>query len=262
MTLAAGSLSGVSALVTGAGTGIGRAIALRLQQLGAHVSGIGRNEATLRETAAMGDPGSPPLTWHVCDVRDVDQVNHTVAVVAEADGIDLVVNNAGGQFYAPAERISPGGWRSVVDLNLNSVWNICHASFSSCLKARGGSIVNISLSGAERGSMGMAHSIAARAGVLGLTRTLALEWAEHGIRINCVGPGTVATDATRNVDSQVMEQLVAATPLGRTTTPEEVAELVAFLGGPAGGMITGQIIYLDGGAHLGSGLHMLPAPPR
>jgi citronellol/citronellal dehydrogenase len=259
--LAAHSLQDLSAVVTGAGSGIGRAIALRLQMLGAQVSGIGRHDVSLEQTAALGKPGSPSFTWHVCDVRKVEQVNETIAAIAEKDGIDLVVNNAGGQFYSPAAAISAGGWRSVIDLNLNSVWSVCQATFPA-LRASGGSVVNISLSGVERGGAGMAHSIAARAGVLGLTRTLALEWAVHGIRINCVAPGAVDTDALRNADPEVLGQLVAATPLGRVTAAAEVAELVAFLASPASTMITGPVIYLDGGAHLGPGLNMLPPSQR
>ncbi|MGE0725471.1 MAG: SDR family NAD(P)-dependent oxidoreductase, partial [Alphaproteobacteria bacterium] len=179
----------------------------------------------------------------------------------QAEGaIDLLVNNAGGQYFAPATAISARGWQAVIDLNLTAVFNLCKAA-QPFLARQGGAIVNISLSGVERGSMGMAHSIAARAGVLGLTRTLALEWAPERIRANCVGPGTVMTRGLEGeADRALLDRLVTATPLGRPTAAEEVAELVAFLASPAGAMITGQLLQIDGGAHLGAGLHLIETP--
>ncbi|HXD42316.1 MAG TPA: SDR family oxidoreductase, partial [Ramlibacter sp.] len=113
--------------------------------------------------------------------------------------------------------------------------------------------------GVDRGSMGIAHSIAARAGVLGLTRSLALEWAKDGIRLNCIGPGAVITEGLAGEAAKpLVDRLIEATPLGRPTSVEEVAELVAFLASPAGALMTGQLIQIDGAAHLGPGLHMLP----
>jgi citronellol/citronellal dehydrogenase len=255
--LGAGSLSGRRAVVTGAGTGIGRGIAHRLIELGMDVVGMGRRAEKLEETAQLVEtlPGS--FTWTSVDLRNADAARHAFEA-ATVDGLDLLVNNAGGQFYAGIDALSDRGFRSVVDLNLNAVFT----AISACrpaLARRGGAIVSVSLSGVDRGSAGIGHSAAARAGVLALTRTIALEWAHLGIRANCIGPGVVLTS---QLPAQVIEDMTnrvvpTAVPSGRSTPVEDIAETVAFLGSAAGRMITGQLLQVDGGAHIGAGLHML-----
>jgi citronellol/citronellal dehydrogenase len=252
-----GLLTGMSGVVTGAGSGIGRAIALRLMELGMDVAGVGRRVEILKETATLAAdlPGS--FTFESCDLRDADAAEALVQRVGERQGIDLLVNNAGGQFYAPATEISRNGWDAVIAINLSSIFTMTKAAYPY-LKARRGSVVNISLSGIDRGSKGLAHSIAARAGVLGMSRSMALEWAGDGIRLNCIGPGLVTTEGLETPTAKkMMTKLLAATPAGRATDPAEVAELTAFLASDAGRLMTGQLIQIDGAAHLGAGLHMI-----
>ncbi|KRE04374.1 short-chain dehydrogenase [Bosea sp. Root381] len=253
------ALSGTSAFVSGAGSGIGRAIAVRLAELGVAVFGTGRRAEMLEGTAGLCAGMAGRFAFEPCNVRDTAAVEALVARIGADQGIDLLVNNAGGQFFAPATEISRRGWDAVIDLNLSAVFTVTKAAYPF-LKARRGAVANISLSGIDRGSMGLAHSVAARAGVLGLTRSLALEWAKDGIRLNCIGPGTVVTEGLASEAARPMlEKLTAATPMGITTSVEEVAELVAFLASPAGRLMTGQLIQIDGAAHLGEGLHMIAA---
>lgn len=245
------------AFITGAGSGIGRGIALRLLELGMDVFGTGRRPEALEETAQLAKNFPGTFRYEPCNVRDTEAIETLIKKTGEQYGIDLLVNNAGGQFFAPAEEISRKGWDAVIDVNLNAVFVVTRSAYPFLKQAKG-SVVSISLSGVDRGSMGIAHSIAARAGVLGLTRTLALEWARDQISLNCIGPGAVITDALASEAARPMVQrLLDATPMGRTTKIEEVAELVAFLASPAGHLMTGQLIQIDGAAHLGSGLHML-----
>ena len=242
------------ALITGCSSGIGQALANVCLDEGYQVWATARDPQTLEGLVARGAMAMK------LDVNDSQQVFACAERLrAEAGRLDLLVNNAGGQFFAPATGISRKGWDAVIDVNLSAIFVVTKAAYPF-LKARKGSVVNISLSGVDRGSMGIAHSIAARAGVLGLMRTLALEWARDDIALNCIGPGAVLTEGLAGEAAKAMlDRLVDATPMGRATSVEEVAELVAFLATPAAHLMTGQLIQIDGAAHLGSGLHMLAA---
>jgi citronellol/citronellal dehydrogenase len=253
-----GCLKAETVVVTGAGSGLGRAIALRLLSLGAKVVGIGRRAERLEETGALAGEHTKRYASHAFDLRDEAAVDTGVAAISQAHQVTALVNNAGGQFVAPATAITRRGWNAVIDLNLTAVFRLCQL-FQPALAKSGGAIVNISLSPIERGALGMAHGIAARAGVLGMTKSLALEWAPQGIRVNCIGPGSVATAGLdEEVSAETKPRLVAGIPLGRLTRPEEVAEFVGYLVSPAGRMISGQMLQIDGLAHLGAPVDLLP----
>ena len=245
-------------LVTGGGTGIGLAIARRLGELGAKVAIGSRNSANLeRGTAELRHAGLDPLAVQV-DVRQPDQVDEMAARVIKHFGrIDVLINNAAGNFICRAEDLSPNGWNAVVGIVLNGAF-YCSRVAGRHMIARGGggSIVSILANYVWTGSAGTVHSAAAKAGVLAMTQTLAVEWARHGIRVNAVAPGPIESPgAARQLWStpQAVERIRSMVPLNRWGRPEEVADAVAFLVSPHAGYITGETITIDGGAWLGRG---------
>jgi citronellol/citronellal dehydrogenase len=246
-----GLLEGQVAIVTGGGSGLGRASALELAALGARVVVCGRRVEPLEETAAAADGGR--VEAHSCDIREDDQVEALVDAVLERHGrIDLLVNNAGGQYMTPAEDITPKGFRTVMRLNVEGTWLMTHAVATRAMmggsdaEPRGGKIVNVTLS-PHHGLPGMAHSSAARAAVENLTRVLSIEWARFGIRLTALAAGHFATETLRTkYPKQVVEGVAGTVPLGRLGTEEEFAWLVAYLATPAGDYFSGAVLTLDG----------------
>ncbi|MEA2455542.1 MAG: citronellol/citronellal dehydrogenase [Thermoleophilaceae bacterium] len=241
-----GLLDGTVAIVSGGGSGLGRASALELAALGAEVVICGRREEPLRETAALADGGR--VEGRVCDIREEDQVDALVDAVLERHGqIDLLVNNAGGQYLTPAEDITPKGFRTVMRLNVEGTWLMTHAvATRAMMGGRGGKIVNVTLS-PHHGLPGMAHSSAARAAVENLTRVLSIEWARFGIKLTAVAPGPFATETLMTKYPKAVVDGVAGTvPLGRLGTEQEFAWLVAYLAGPAGDYVSGAVLTIDG----------------
>ena len=246
-----GLLDGQVAIVSGGGSGLGRASALELAALGARVVVCGRREEPLEETAAQADEGR--VEARVCDIREEEQVERLVDGVLERHGrIDLLVNNAGGQYMSPAEDITPKGFRTVVRLNVEGTWLMTHAVATKAMmggggfEPRGGKIVNVTLS-PHHGLPGMAHSSAARAAVENLTRVLSIEWARFGIRLTALAAGHFGTETLRTkYPKQVVEGVAGTVPLGRLGTEEEFAWLVAYLATPAGDYFSGAVLTLDG----------------
>jgi NAD(P)-dependent dehydrogenase (short-subunit alcohol dehydrogenase family) len=242
-----GLLDGQVAIVSGGGSGLGRAAALELASLGARVVVCGRRQEPLDETVELDPDGR--VEAHACDIREEDQVEALVEAVCERHrGIDLLVNNAGGQYLAPAEDITPKGFRTVIRLNVEGTWLMSHTVATRAMipGGRGGKIVNVTLS-PHHGLPGMAHSSAARAAVENLTRVLSIEWARFGIRLTAVAPGPMATDTMlTKYPQEVVDSAAWTVPLGRLGTEEEFAWLVAYLASPAGDYLSGTVLTLDG----------------
>lgn len=239
------------AVVTGGGTGIGRETSIALAALGARVVIASRQPQHLEEGAAAiaAAAGSAPLTVR-CDIRKPDEVERLVEeVMARFGRVDCLVNNAGGQFAQRAERYSVNGWNAVIDTNLNGTWRMTQAVGKRMIAAGGGRIVNV-IANHYRGIPGGAHTSAARAAVANLTKTLAVEWGRHGVRINAVAPGPIeASGFVERYDPTVVER-ARALPLGRLGTVEEIAAAVVFLASPASAWTTGATLDVTGGQHL------------
>lgn len=262
-----GLFDGQVALITGGGSGIGRGIADLLAALGAHVvlasRKLERVQAAALEIIGAGGEASAIAV----DVRDQERVKQMVADVHDTHGrIDLLVNNAAGNFYAPSESLSANAWKSVIEIDLNGTF-FCSQAVLPVMRARGGGcIVNISMTLHYRGWPLMAHASAAKAGIDALTKTLALEWAKDGLRVNAVAPGPIPTEGVRKAftpppsadgvpDIFAMEQAMEGyarkmIPLQRWGSPADIANMVAFLASPAGSWITGAIMVVDGGEWL------------
>lgn len=243
--------AGQVALVSGGGTGIGRAIALLLTRLGAQVVICGRTIEKLQRTVDFAESKGKKMLALTTNIREPDQVAALYdRVHAEYGRLDLVVNNAGGQFPQAAIDFAPKGWNAVVNNNLNGTWYMMQRAAQYWRdQGKPGSIVNI-VAVIERGMPGVAHTVAARAGIVGATRTVAIEWAPLGIRVNCVAPGLTATEGLGVYPPEAVKEFPKANLMKRPATAMEIAEAVVYVGGPSGSFITGDTLTVDGGGRL------------
>lgn len=257
-------LAGRVALVTGGGTGIGLGIATSLAEAGATVVIASRKPEHLEPSAEQLRARGAQVSAVEVNVREPESVTRMVERVSQQHGrLDILVNNAAGNFYAPSASLSPNGWRAVVETDLYGTFYCCQAAYPLMKAAGGGRIVSISMTLHYRGWPLMAHATAAKAGVDALTRTLALEWARDRITVNAVAPGPIPTEGVKKAftppgadapDLFGMERFAAETiPMGRWGTPADIGQMVTYLASPAGDWITGSVIVVDGGAWLAGG---------
>lgn len=246
-----GSFAGKTALISGGAGGIGRATAWLLGRLGARIVICGRDEAKLAGAVDAMRGGGITVSSHVIDIRKPELVDTVMsAIVEETGGFDILVNSAGGQFPQAAIDFSVKGWNTVIATNLDGTWFMMQAAAKRWREAkRRGSIVNIVVV-TERGLYGVAHTVAARAGVIGLSQNLAVEWAQHGIRINCVAPGAIETKGWNVYSPEAVATYSKGCPMMEVGTAWDVAEAVAYLGGAAGRFVTGEVLHVAGGGEL------------
>jgi NAD(P)-dependent dehydrogenase (short-subunit alcohol dehydrogenase family) len=252
---APGLLAGRRVLVSGAGTGIGKAIAFLFARLGARLAICGRRPEPLEDTADwLRKIGSPEVMTQTMSIRDPEAVSAMMdAVWGRFGGLDMLVNNAGGQFPQAALDYSVKGWNAVIDTNLNGSWYMMQNAARRWVRDDApGSIVNIVIV-IDRGQPGISHSAAARGGVIALSRSLALEWAPHRIRINCVAPGTIESNGFNNYRPENAARFCNSNPMKRNGDVQDIAEAVVYFSASSGKFLTGETLRVDGGGTLWGG---------
>lgn len=237
-------------LVTGGGSGIGLAIARQFLECGATVFICSRKlERIEKAVLELGQFGT--VYGHTLDIREPEQVAKMADFIAEKAGkLDILVNNAGGQFPSPAADISPKGWQAVVNTNLNGPWFVTQTMAQRFFFPQNQGVVLSIVVNNYRGFPGMSHTAAARAGIMNLTKSLAVEWASRGIRLNCIAPGIIQSSGLENYPPELVADVARTIPMKRLGTMDEVAALTLFLASPAAAYMTGDTIYMDGGARL------------
>lgn len=238
-------------LITGGGTGIGLVAATEMGLLGAKIAICGRRPEPLAEAVAELQSKGIDAFGAPCDIRDAEAISAYVDAVLERFGrIDVLINNAGGQFPTTAETLSPKGFAAVVRNNLTGTWTMTHAvANKAMIPQKRGRIINV-IAQVIRGFPGMVHTGAARAGVDNMTKTLAVEWAVHGIRVNAIAPGVIVTSGTKQYPPSLLDNAEKANPLKRLGTAEEVSHLITYVASRYADFVAGQTFYIDGGASI------------
>ncbi|HYG74791.1 MAG TPA: 3-oxoacyl-[acyl-carrier-protein] reductase [Planctomycetota bacterium] len=242
------SFEGKVVIVTGGARGIGKAVTERLHKGGASVAILGRNADAAKGLASELSSRGAKCIGYGCDVADGAQIDATVeAVIKDFGKIDVLVNNAGITQDGLLVRMNDEAWNAVLNTNLTGAFRMLRACARPMLKARSGSIVNISSVVALIGNAGQANYCAAKAGLIGLTKSAAREFASRGVRVNAVAPGLVDTDMTAKLTEDQKKALMTSVPLGRTGTGSDIAGAVAFLASEDASYVTGQVLSVCGG---------------
>jgi len=238
-------------LVSGGTGGIGRAIVWLFARLGAHVAVIGRKQDKLDALVAELAGRNLRASAYVADIREPDAINALFETIWAAHGrVDHLINSAGGQFPQPAIDFSVKGWNAVINTNLNGTWYMMQAAAQRWRDHKHpGSIVNIVVV-TTHGLYGIAHTIAARSGVIGLSRAVAVEWAPLNIRVNCVAPGAIETEGWNVYTPQARAAYPRSNPMMRAGSPWDIAEASVYLAGPSAKFVTGETLTVDGGGQL------------
>ena len=238
------------AIVTGGGTGIGKAISIQFAKLGAKIAIVHRKKENVDEGVKEISKFGKCIGFQA-DLRNFEEVENIFKkIIKEYEKIDILVNNAGGQFLAPIEKISPNGFDAVVKTNLHNIFYCCKIAGEYMKKQGYGKIINIVTIYAYKSAAGMIHSGAARAGVINLTRSLALEWSKYNINVNAIAPGFVDTKGLKKElfgNRRILENIKKEIPLKRFAKAEEIADAVTYFVSDAASYITGQTLVIDGG---------------
>ncbi len=248
-------LQGQAAFITGGGTGLGLAMATAMARCGADIAIASRKSEHLEPAAEQLAVHGTRVLAVQANVREPDSVRAAVEQVAgELGRVDILVNNAAGNFYAPSAELKPNGWRAVVETDLYGTFFCSQAVHPIMARQGGGRIISISMTLHYNGWPQMAHATAAKAGIDALTKTLALEWAKDSITVNVIAPGPIPTEGASKAfavgDVAIEEALSRQIPLGKLGTPEDIANMAVYLAGPGGSWITGAIFVVDGGSSL------------